>query len=217
MKGKLGLFVSSTIILVSLFFIGIKVYEKQQDENLSFLTKSENKIFARDYSPRWGNPEAKVVITEFLDPECETCREFFPLVKKIIKENNGKVQLVVRYAPFHGNSKIAVRALEAARLQGKYWQAIEMLYHYQPEWGDHHNPRIELIYGYLEKLGLDMEKLRADMNSPAIEKMLEQDMTDLRQLGVKYTPSFFVNGKALRNFGIMPLLELVETEIIDKY
>ena len=63
MKGKLGLFVSSTIILVSLFFIGIKVYEKQQDESLSFLTKSENKIFARDYSPRWGNPEAKVVIT----------------------------------------------------------------------------------------------------------------------------------------------------------
>ena len=35
-----------------------------------------------------------------------------------------------------------------------------------------------------------MEKLRADMNSPAIEKMLEQDMTDLEQLGVKYTPSF---------------------------
>ena len=165
MKGKLGLFISSSIILISAFAIGVKIYQDQKEEKLTFLSKSENQIFAREYSPRYGNPEAKVVITEFLDPECETCREFYPLVKTLMKEYDKKVQLVIRYAPFHGNSKIAVRALEAARLQGKYWQAIEMLYHYQPEWGDHHNPRIELIFDYLEKLGLDMKKLRSDMKT----------------------------------------------------
>ena len=47
--------------------------------------------------------------------------------------------------------------------------------------------------------------------------MIDQDMKDLKKLGVRYTPSFFVNGKALGNFGLLPLKELIEEEISKNY
>ena len=129
----------------------------------------------------------------------------------------GKVQLVVRYAPFHQNSQIAIRALEAARMQGKYWEALELLFEKQPEWGNHHNPRPELIFDFLQSLNLNMERLKKDMESPLITKMIEQDYEDLRILNVRGTPSFYVNGRPLLNFGIGPLTELVKEEVEKAY
>ena len=107
MKGKLGLFISSSIILISAFAIGVKLYQDQKEEKLTFLSKSENQIFAREYSPRYGNPEAKVVITEFLDPECETCREFYPLVKTLMKEYDKTNHYLCRY-----NQKPGLKTIE---------------------------------------------------------------------------------------------------------
>jgi protein-disulfide isomerase len=197
--------------------IGASLFKKSQQERLSFLADENSEIFARDYSPRYGNEDAKVFLIEFLDPECESCRAFYPQVKTLLEEFKGKVQLVVRYAPFHNNSKIAIRALEAARLQGKYWEALELLFEKQPNWGDHHNPKPELIFSYLEELGLDMERIRTDMKSDKIEQMIVQDMTDLRTLDVRGTPTFFVNGKKLERFGIEPLRELLAKEVSLNY
>ena len=64
-----------------------------------------------------GPDDAKVVLVEFLDPECEACRAFHPFVKQLMADYSGKIKLVVRYAPFHGSSKYVVRVLEAARLR----------------------------------------------------------------------------------------------------
>src|SRR5690606_28131327 len=119
--------------------------------------------FVREYSPRFGSENAKVILTEFLDPECESCRAFYPVVKSLLSEFGDKVQLVVRYAPFHQNSRVAIKALEAARFQGKYWESLELLFFHQPQWGDHHNPRPELIFEFLSQLGLNMEQLKSDM------------------------------------------------------
>jgi protein-disulfide isomerase len=213
MKNKLTIYLGTAGLFALLFFIGSRVYKNSQKNELSFLAKENNEIFVRDHSPRYGNKEAKIYITEFLDPECESCRAFYPQVKSLLKEYDGKVQLVVRYAPFHKNSKIAIRALEAAREQGKYWEALEMLFHYQPNWGNHHNPRPELIFEYLPKLGLDMEKLRTDMKDSKIENMMLQDTQDLRKLNVRGTPTFFVNGKAPENFGMNHLKELIKKEV----
>ena len=79
----------------------------------------------RPHSPVFGNPAAKVTIVEFFDPSCETCRAFYPIVKGIVTSSFGQVRLVVRYAPLHKGSDTAVKILEAARQQGKYWEAVE--------------------------------------------------------------------------------------------
>ena len=90
----------------------------------------------------------------------------YPHVKNLIKEYEGKVQLVVRYAPFHGNSKIAVAALEAAKKQNLYWESLGLLFERQPEWGSHHHPRIDLIFDFLPSIGIDVNQLKLDMRDP---------------------------------------------------
>jgi protein-disulfide isomerase len=213
MLNKYYLYGLSGVLLFSLFFGGSILFKKMQKEELSFLTQENAEVLIRDHSPRFGHREAKVHLIEFLDPECESCRAFYPKIKNLLKEFDGKVQLIVRYAPFHQNSKIAIAALEAAKKQDKYWEAMELLFYYQPFWGDHHKPRPELIFVYLEKLGLDIDKLKADMKDPKIQQIIEQDRKDLKTLKVRATPTFFVNGKPLEKFGIDYLKKLVQEEV----
>lgn len=217
MNSKLMMYLLSAVVLISVFVVGAIVYKNSQKESLSFLASKNSEIFVRDYSPRMGNPEAKVILTEFLDPECESCRTFYPIVKGLLSEFDNKVMLVVRYAPFHRNSKTVVKALEAARMQGKYWPALDILFYTQPNWGSHHNPRPELIFEYLPQVGLDMAKLKEDMNSAKIQEMIAQDERDLNTLNIRGTPTFFVNGKKLENFGESGLRELLRSEIELQY
>jgi len=213
MKNKKILFVSSAIILLGLFAFAANFYKNYENKRIGFLAEENSSLFVRDYSPQYGDDNAKVYLIEFLDPECESCRAFYPQVKALLKEFDGKVKLIVRYAAFHRNSKFAIRALEASRKQGKYWQALELLFKRQPSWGNHHNPQPKLIFTILPGIGVDIDKLKADMNDPKIEEMIAQEMSDLRQLNVRGTPTFFVNGRPLKKFGMDYLREAIKVEI----
>jgi protein-disulfide isomerase len=79
-----------------------------------------------------------------------------------------------------------------------------------PEWGNHHAPKPELILTFLPALNLDMEKLKVDMNDPAISKMIEQEITDGMRLQVRQTPTFFVNGQILNLRSENDLAEAIE-------
>ena len=217
MKNKLVVYFSVGLALVLAFVGASLLYQNSQKEKLNFLASEKSELFVRDYSPKYGNADAKVILTEFLDPECESCRAFFPVVKSLLDKFEGKVQLVVRYAPFHKNSKIAIRALEASRIQGKYWEALELLFYHQPKWGSHHDPKPELIFEYLPQLGLDMEKLKTDMKSNKIKNIIEQDQKDLKALSVRATPTFFVNGRPLTEFSIEALHNLIQDEVEHMY
>jgi protein-disulfide isomerase len=72
----------------------------------------------RPDSPTLGSSDAPVTLVEFLDPECESCAAFAPIVKKILQDYDGKVRLVVRYMPLHHNSLRAAALTEAAGEQG---------------------------------------------------------------------------------------------------
>lgn len=217
MKRNIYLYIGTAALLITGFLLGTKLYLKSQEEQYSFLAQENAQIFLREHAPRYGSKDAKVFLIEFLDPECETCRRFYPLVKNLLKEFDGRVQLIIRYAPFHGNSKLVVRILEAVRMQGKYWEALELLFDKQPEWGSHHHPRPELIFTYLPQLGIDMEKLKNDILDPRIDNILKQDMDDLETLNVRKTPSFFVNGRPLQKFGLESLRSLIAEEVENNY
>tara|TARA_X000000950_G_C13864544_1_gene640147 strand:+ start:1329 stop:1982 length:654 start_codon:yes stop_codon:yes gene_type:complete len=217
MKDKTYLYIGFSALILASFLLFSKMYKNKKQEHLSFLAEESSEIFIRDHSPRFGNKDAKVFLIEYLDPECESCRVFYPKIKELLKKYEDKVQLVVRYAPFHGNSKIAIRALEAARAQGKYWEAIELLFKRQPEWGDHHNPRIEMIFEILPEVGLDMDELKKEMNNPKYDDIINTDLSDLRILDVRGTPTFFVNGKIPGGFGIEYLEALIKSEISRLY
>ena len=131
----------------------------------------------------------------------------------MVNASFGQVRLVVRYAPLHPGSDRAVQILEAARLQGKYWEALEQALAEQARWAAHGNPQPELIWESIAGIGLDLTKARADADSPAIAAALQQDIADMKALGVSATPGFFVNGRPLTDFGAAQLRALVEEEV----
>lgn len=209
------LLTASLVMLIGIFLMAKHLLQKSEEKKLSFLAQERSELFVRPYAPVKGAPEAPIFVTEFLDPECESCREISTYVQQLLQEYEGKIKLVVRYAPFHGNSIFAVKILEAARLQGKYWETLELLYRHQPEWGNHHNPRPELIWTYLPELGLDIEKLKTDMESPAIAEIIRQDQMDGQALDVRATPTFFVNGKPLDDYGPEFLKAAIDREVLN--
>ncbi len=170
-------------------------------------------LLEREHSPSLGPDNAKVTIVEFFDPACEACRAFYPFVKKIMAHHSGDVRVVLRYTTFHKGSDEVVRILEAARLQNLFLPVLEAVLERQPEWADHGNPSIALAWEAAEQVGLDIEQARKDGQSAMINQILEQDMVDVRTVGVLKTPTFFVNGKGLETFGGQQLYDLVLSEL----
>ena len=199
-KQKITVIITSVVVIIG-FVIATFLYNSNQDAKDSLIAKEKESLFVRAHSPQMGPTDAPVQLVEFMDPECESCRVFYSFVKHLMKKYEGKIQLTIRYVPFHGNSKFAIAILESARKQGKYWETLEILFEKQPLWGNHHKPSPELIWNYLPMVGVDVDQVKKDYQDPAYAKLIEQDFADARELGVKATPTFFINGKPLRNFG----------------
>lgn len=199
-------------LLIAAFLWAAHWYRTKEQKQAATRTMENADLLVRSYSPTLGPADAKVTVVEFFDPECEACRAFYPFVKDLLKEYDGRVRLVLRYMPFHKNSVYAAAVLEAARKQGKYWEALELLFSRQPEWASHHNPRPELLTGYMRALGLDMKMLGASLEDSEPRSKIQQDQQDGTQLGVKGTPSFFINGKPLDQIGYDQLRSMVEAE-----
>lgn len=156
---------------------------------------AESERLVREDSPVLGPADAPVTIVEFLDPECEYCRAAFPVVKTLLDEYPEEIRLVVRYLPLHGNSLLAVQATEAAGEQGKYAEMQELLFERQPEWGEKDESQEELFVEYARELGLDIDRFTAAMENPNYREKAERDQADGAALGVRGTPTFFVDGK----------------------
>lgn len=158
---------------------------------------SNDRLIA-SYSPRIGSDMAKVKVVEFLDPECESCAALYPVVKGLTQEFSQDVQLVVRYMLFHSNSKLAALATEAAGRQEKYWEMQQILFT-RNEWTHQKEPQTQKFESYATELGLDLEKFRADMKDSGLLANIEKDFSEGREIGVKGTPTFFVNGKMVQS------------------
>lgn len=204
--------------LTTAFVVAVYLYESQQAAEVEARVARYNAPpLVRDHSQSLGPDDARVVLVEFFDPGCETCRDFAKPVKKLVESHQGKVRLVLRYAPFHQGADTMVRVLEAARQQGKYWETLQLLYDKQTAWADHHHPRPDVMWEFFPSVGLDLAQLGEDMRDPEIEALLQQDMADAKTLGVRKTPTFIVNGHPLQRFGMSELESLVRAEIAEAY
>lgn len=205
-------------VILFLAFVAAALFYKSEKAQTSQLAAANNRpALSSEHSPKFGSSGAKVHIVEFLDPACETCATFFPHVKKLLSANPDRIRLSVRHVPFHNGSDLVVRILEATRNQGKYLPTLEALYGSQRWWVVNHAVKADQVWQVLGGLGLDLDKLRNDMNAPEVTRRMDQDMGDARALGVKQTPEFFVNGRPLPNFGLEELQTLVDEELRRAY
>lgn len=155
----------------------------------------------RWHSPSFGNKSARVTVVEWFDPECEGCRAVHPAFEKIMFDYSDRVHFVLRYMPFHKNSLYAASVLEEAREFGKFKEALNILFQRQPEWARHGAPRPELIPAFLENLGIPKEKLERNYVIQKHAAKIKLDEEDGLKVGVRATPTFFVNGEILSELG----------------
>jgi protein-disulfide isomerase len=120
-----------------------------------------------------GSPDALVTIVEYADFQCPFCARVEPTLDRLLDEYRGKVRLVWRDFPlaFHENATPAALAAREARAQGRFWQAHKQLMASQ---------------GVLE---------RPLAERPGARAALDAEVAAAGKLGVRGTPTFFVNGR----------------------
>ncbi len=157
-----------------------------------------------------------MTVVEFLDPECESCGAMYPIVKKIYEEYKTEMRLVVRYMAYHQNSKYVANILEGARAENKYWEALELLFKTQGQWANHQNPNPDLIPEILKPLKLNIKKILTDAKAGKYDKQIMEDVEDGNKIGVRGTPTFFVNGNQLQELGYEALKNEIESKLDKK-
>lgn len=168
---------------------------------------------ASEHSPTTGDPNAPVHIVEFLDPACEACAYYYPIVKQLMEEAPGKLRLSVRHIPFHRGAEYAVMILEASREQGLYWETLEALLATQRQWTQNHTVIPQRIVPAIANVGLNIDQIRAAQNTAAVESRMQRDREAAVSLMVRRTPQFFVNGTELKESGPEQLAALIRDEI----
>ena len=212
-----AIFISVAGILLLAFVMATLIYRNYQSMLPGASAAGNQDVYERQGAPLKGPADAKVTIVEFFDPACGTCADFYPLVKQLMDRYPGKVRVMMRYAPLHTGSDQVVKMLEAAHLQGKFFPALELLFSNQQRWVVNHVSQPDRALGILKGMALDHDRLQADMNGPAVSQAIAEDLQAAKTLGVQATPEFFVNGRALPEWGYEQLERLVERAVNENY
>ncbi|BBZ07725.1 MULTISPECIES: DsbA family protein [Mycolicibacterium] len=189
-----------TVFAVITMIIGVGVYLSAQDKDAPTSAQGQGEDvgqLVRDNSRRLTTvPNSDVAFVEFLDFECEACRAAFPMVEQLRAEYGDRVNFVIRYFPIqsHFNAERAARAVEAAAQQDKFEPMYKKMYETQSEWGEQQTPADSRFRGFAAELGLDMAAFDAAYNDPATLDRVNVDVADGKALGVKGTPTFFIDG-----------------------
>ena len=211
------IFIAVAGILLLAFGMATMIFQNYQATLHSDVAVQNQAVVQRQGAPVKGPADARVTIVEFFDPACGTCRDFYPYLKQFIDQYPGKVKVMLRYAPLHPGSDQVVKMLEAAHQQGKFWQALELLFFNQDRWIINHTSQPMRALNLLNSLDIDQEKLVADMNSPEIARIIQKDLQDSQALNVRATPEYFVNGRPMPSFGYQQLSQLVKEAVIEAY
>ncbi|MCB1532024.1 MAG: DsbA family protein [Alphaproteobacteria bacterium] len=172
--------------------------EESIDKNIDYLT-SKN-------APSVGPVDADVTVVEFFDYNCGYCRKALPDIQTLAKEDK-KVRFVFREMPILSpNSAEVSKWALAAHKQGKYFEMHSALM-------DQRGTRTaDTIKKLAEELGLDVGKLEKDANSDAVKTELEKDMMMAREIGIRGTPAFIIDGQLYPGYlGEDGLKQAIET------
>jgi protein-disulfide isomerase len=157
-----------------------------------------------DDDPVLGSPDAKVLIIEFGDYQCPSCRMFWKDIEPRLKKDyidTGKVKLVFRDFPLmqiHPEALMAAMAVNCAGEQEKYWQFHDKVFREQYNKGD---DIIRMKAADLKKwakdIGVDQAKFDQCLDSEKFKNEVLKDKADGDAAGVQGTPTFFINGRAI--------------------
>jgi len=163
-------------------------------------------------SPTKGPADASITIVEFSDYQCPFCARSEPLVKEALAAYPTQARLVYKHFPLtsiHPQAMTAALAAVAAQQQGKFWEMHEKLF------ANQHNLAPEQIKQYAGEIGLNLAKFEADMQSDQVKAQVQEDVQLAQRVGVRGTPTIFVNGKIVQNRSLDGFKEIIDPILKD--
>lgn len=168
-----------------------------------------------------GNPDAPVTIVEFTDYQCPFCARHALETMPQIKANfvdTGLVRYVIMDFPIVNNHPQATKAAEAARCAGDQDAYVEMhnlIFVNQQQWS-RNNTAPNLFISYAEQIGLDMATFSQCLESDRYETAVLANLQTGVDLGIRGTPSFFLNGYFVNGAQPYELFERAVQELIEE-
>ena len=183
--------------------------EKLQSEKLKVaITENAAEIFRKSDAALAGNEKGDVTVVEFFDYNCGYCKRSFPSMTKLIA-SDPKLKVVFKELPILSKgSEEASRVALAARIQGKYWEAHRAIFEIKGPIGE------ASALKAVEKLGLDMAKLKADMAGPVVTAELAKTKELAAKMGINGTPHFLVGDYSIPG-APENLIELINNHVAE--
>ena len=176
-----------------------------------FLVAPESPVFSISTTdqPSLGNANAPVTVIAFTDYQCPSCAAMHPSLERLVKTYGDKVRLVTRDFPLtqHSEAFKAAEAAEAAREQGRYWDYIHILLRNQSAL------TVEKLKSYATEAGLDRARFDSALDSGKFKESVQTDVDEGIRLGLRGTPTVFVNGRRVSASTYEDLAALIETAL----
>ena len=160
--------------------------------------------------PVRGPDNARVTIVEFSDFQCPFCSKAVKQTKAVMSQFPKDVKLVFKQFPLdgHAQAEFGAEAALAAQAQGKFWEMHDLLYAGYP------NLSRATVMGYAKKIGLDMNRFTADVDSHKYKARVHAEEQEGENVDVAGTPTFFINGKKLNDtFDVATVAPLIRNEL----
>ena len=164
----------------------------EEGEATAVLKARAEEIFRDRDSPVGGNPNGDVTLVEFFDYNCPYCRQVTPIMLEA-EAADPQLRVVYKEFPILGpNSSFSAKAALAVHRQGKY-----LVFHKELmlERGVADEAKVMRMAA---KIGVDVDRMKSDMNDPAIGAAIERNLALAQALRVGGTPSFVIGDQVLR-------------------
>jgi Na+:H+ antiporter, NhaA family len=138
-----------------------------------------------------GPDDAPLELVMYGDFQCPFCTAAQPILRRVRDRLQGRLRFAFRQYPLrqiHPDAERAAQASEAAAAQGGFWSMHDALYGLRGRLG------AADIVAAAQRIGLDAERIRADLESGAYAAAVQADVDGGEAGGVTGTPTFFVNG-----------------------
>jgi protein-disulfide isomerase len=193
---------------------GAVFYRSQRS---SVLTLSKNHSASGNDGDRsahvLGPPNAPLTLEEFGDYQCPPCGNLAEPLRQLEQDFSPKLRIIFRNFPLsvHAHAREAALAAEAAGLQGKFWEMHDLLFRQQSDWSQAADAR-KLFTAYATLLGLNVERFKKDMEGQETQARVDADHAQGSSLGVKNTPTIFLDNHEVDPRMLNPVALRVEIE-----
>ncbi|MBP2238817.1 protein-disulfide isomerase [Sinorhizobium kostiense] len=180
------------VILESVKGLEARQQAAANSEAAKVVSERQDEIFNDPDAPVGMNPQGDAILVEFFDYNCPYCRQAAPLLGKLENADKG-LRLVFKEYPILGpGSVFAARAALASRKQGKYLAYHQAMMSYEGRITE--TSRLDVA----ANVGIDVERLKKDMQDPAINAAIKRNIALAEALRIGGTPSFVVGKEVVR-------------------